>query len=881
MPDDALNDETVMNLVELALARPAGDREVYIRNACGQKTDLFSQVWEYVQWEERMNGFLLESLYPDVPGEPAFEPGDLLDGRFRILREVSQGGMGIVYEATDERLDRRVAVKCAKTGFNKRLPPEVRAASAISHPNVCRIFEIHTTSTPLGDIDFFTMEFLEGETLAARVRRGPLPQAEARAIALQLSAGLAEAHRNGVVHGDLKSSNVILATGPEGTTRAVITDFGLARRPNSAPPAAQAEMQGGTPNYMAPELWKGDQVSPASDVYALGVILYELIAGRQPWPADTPWQDRPTLRPQALGSGWDRVLDRCLNPDPRKRYQEAQEVERALAPGNSRLWIAAGVAAAVLAAVTGVVTHRSSVPRDAVQLAMVPFQSDPADARAAADLFRATNSSLMKLRGNDRISVTVIPASRIEAKRVGTPERARAVLGATHALWVTIAGQNGSIAVDARLIDLRKQVDVKEWKAEFAPDELHFAPAALTGVVSGALHLPHESNEGTVNAAARQDYQEGIAAVRFDSRADDAMAHLQRAVQADPDSPLTRARLAEAEWFRFFVTKNQQWLTEATESARKAELRDPDSATVLRVKGILDANAGRYEDAEAKYRRAIELEPANSDAHRRLGMVLAQHGHPDEALAEYQSALKADPSYHRTYQEIGTFYIALVNYAEAIRYLTRTVQLAPGEANAHYALGVAYMDPGQFSDAEKELTASVGLRETATALGALGEVLLYEGKDREAVPDITRAIQVGPESYQLWFNLGVAYRHLRQQAESTRANRRGLELAEKVMARDPRNGRVRAQLAVLCAALGDRSRAESEIVQALQLSPDNADARWAAAVAYETLRDRDKTIDVLESAPAGVLADLNHWPDVADLHKDPRFLKLLASHQIK
>jgi serine/threonine protein kinase len=129
-----------------------------------------------------MNGFLLDPLYPAASYEHPFEPGELLDGRFRIVREIAQGGMGIVYEAVDEKLQRRIALKCAKTGFRKRLPPEVRNATEISHPNVCKIFEIHTASTRQGEIDFITMEFLDGETLADRLTRAPLPEKEARAI---------------------------------------------------------------------------------------------------------------------------------------------------------------------------------------------------------------------------------------------------------------------------------------------------------------------------------------------------------------------------------------------------------------------------------------------------------------------------------------------------------------------------------------------------------------------------------------------------------------------------------------------------------------------------------------------------------------------------
>ena len=186
MLNKAQDDDLVMNLVELALTRPADQREAYVRSACGNDTNLFDQVWHYVQWEQRMDGFLLDPLYPAASYEHPFEPGELLDGRFRIVREVAQGGMGVVYEAVDEKLQRRIALKCAKTGFGKRLPPEVRHAQEVSHPNVCKIFEIHTAKTSAGELDFVTMEYLEGETLGDRLKRGALPEPEARAIAQQL-----------------------------------------------------------------------------------------------------------------------------------------------------------------------------------------------------------------------------------------------------------------------------------------------------------------------------------------------------------------------------------------------------------------------------------------------------------------------------------------------------------------------------------------------------------------------------------------------------------------------------------------------------------------------------------------------------------------------
>src|SRR5262245_59533213 len=140
MAGKAKDDDLVMSLVELSLAQPPEERESNLRSACNGDSELFERVWSYVTWEQRMNGFLLEPLC-SVLSERRFEPGELLDGRFRILSEVAQGGMGVVYEAIDEKLDRRIAIKSAKAHFRNRLPPEVRHAREISHPNVCKIFE--------------------------------------------------------------------------------------------------------------------------------------------------------------------------------------------------------------------------------------------------------------------------------------------------------------------------------------------------------------------------------------------------------------------------------------------------------------------------------------------------------------------------------------------------------------------------------------------------------------------------------------------------------------------------------------------------------------------------------------------------------------------
>jgi eukaryotic-like serine/threonine-protein kinase len=345
---------------------------------------------------------------------------------------------------------------------------------------------------------------------------------------------------------------------------------------------------------------------------------------------------------------------------------------------------------------------------------------------------------------------------------------------------------------------------------------------------------------------------------------------MERATAADSESPLTFAGLAEAQWFKYFITEEKHWLNRATESVRQAENRYPDLPQVHRIAGLMKYDAGRYEQAIEEYLRAIELDPTNGDAYRRIGEAYQHNNQPEKALAAFHRAIEADPKQYRNHRDLGTFYYDRGDYEEAVKHFGKAVELAQDEPFIRFSLAAAHINLGQFGPAEHEPRLSLRLRETPVALHALGFVLMYQGQDREAVTNITHALNLAPETYLWWMNLGTAYRRLHLKSESARAYRRGLDLAEVEMTNNPRNGLVRAHLAYLCAQTGDRQRAESEIAQSLQLSPNDADTRFIAAITYEVLGRRNDTLSVLASSPGSVLKDLSRWPDVADLHKDSR-----------
>ena len=267
--------------------------------------------------------------------------GQLLAGRYLVRRFVAAGGVGEVYEAEDRERAERVALKIFRAEFasNDHIPwlrREVEMARRVRHPNVCRVFDLVVD----GGLVFLTMEFLEGETLAAYLRReGALSERRALPLVRQMVAGLAAAHAEGVIHRDFKPGNVMVVPRADGPARAVITDFGMARTSSDqrrTTVTVASTMGFGTPAYMAPEQVSGEPAERRADIYALGVVLYELLTGELPFSDESPLamavrktRERP-VSPRRFAPGlrvnWDRAVLRCLDPKPARRFGDVREV---------------------------------------------------------------------------------------------------------------------------------------------------------------------------------------------------------------------------------------------------------------------------------------------------------------------------------------------------------------------------------------------------------------------------------------------------------------------------------------------------------------------------------------------------------------------------
>ncbi len=309
-------------------------------------------------------------------------------GPYEILGPLGAGGMGEVYKALDTRLDRTVAIKVLAPSlagdpiFRERFDREARTISSLDHPHICVLHDVGR----VGDVEYLVMQFLDGETLAARLERGPLPVALALDYASQIAAALDRAHRAGIVHRDLKPGNVMLARAGSGSSTSVkLLDFGLAKAPalaGAAPSAARTMTtpltgQGtivGTLQYMAPEQLEGRDIDARTDIFALGAILYEMLTARRPFDAASQAgvmaaileKEPPPLSAvqPLMPPGLDRIVQRCLSKDPEARWQSAADLAAALSwlradsgvavasasvrPVSRRAWFAAAAVAATL-----------------------------------------------------------------------------------------------------------------------------------------------------------------------------------------------------------------------------------------------------------------------------------------------------------------------------------------------------------------------------------------------------------------------------------------------------------------------------------------------------------------------------------------------------
>ncbi|MEK7405649.1 MAG: tetratricopeptide repeat protein [Acidobacteriota bacterium] len=635
-------------------------------------------------------------------GRTTFSPDQIVAGRFRIVRFIAQGGMGEVYEAADLELGEPVALKTVRPDVTAdermlaRFKQEIQLARKVTHPNVCRMFDLfrHRVAVapgePESEVAFLTMELLRGETLADRLHRdGRMAGPPALRIAGQLAAALGTAHRAGIIHRDFKPGNVLLVPAPEPEeVRAVVTDFGLARTiaPGYHRPALTlAGGVLGTPAYMAPEQVEGGEATAATDIYALGLVLYEMVTGRQPFAAATPFAAAarrlrgPPAPPRShvpdLDPSWDRVILRCLEREPARRFASAEEVAMALRGEPARRpwrgWlVVAGITLLILLSAAIAFFSARRVPEAAVPQASRPSAGQIQARRsiavlgfkdlsgrpdtawlstAFAELLATELSAGGKLRTipGENVARMKVELSVSEAESLGKDSlaRIRKNLGSDFVVLGAYLAVGGKVRLDLRLQDAAAGETiavVTETGSE--PDLLNLVSrtgARLrqqlgagepSAAVLGAVRASYPAKP----AAARL-YAEGLAKLRL-FEAISARNLLEKAVAADPRHPLSHAALAAAWSALGYGEKAKQEAQRAMDLS--ANLSQEER---LWVEGACREISQDWAKAVEIYRSLFSFFPDNLEYGLRLAAAQTSAGKGREALASVEELRKLPP----------------------------------------------------------------------------------------------------------------------------------------------------------------------------------------------------------------------------------------------
>lgn len=662
----------------MSIARPSMSDQDSKLHTNGDPKPVGSDSDESLPPRRDVEDLTFSTVGPPARPFPGFSwaPGDLLANRFRILRFLSRGGMGEVYEAEDLELQERVAVKtilpsiAANPAALEQFKREIQLARKVTHPNVCRIFDLVYDPHPSGPVAFLTMELLDGITLAAyleKVRSVPLD--ETIGLARQIADGLDAVHRAGIVHQDFKPGNVIIVEADDrDRRRAVVTDFGLAF--SAHPGEGRGGPHGGTPAYMAPEQIQGQPLSIAADIYSFGVVLYQLTTGHWPYQAKTlqELQRKKLTQPPILPSTYipdlpvrvERAILRCLARSPQERFLSAPDAVAALEPHRSRwqLLVAASLILTALGSMAGYEWRRIHLISAVPTVAAIGFRNDTGDTQydwLATELSESLTTDLGGSKGIHAVPTDEIASVKTELS-VGqsqTLERedlsnVRQALGANYLLLGRYAavsqGPNLELTVllqDSRgktIGDIHESGPAAEYRnligdaASQIRDKL--GTARLSDTELGELQ-----NLYPIDPQASQLYFQALDKLRsFDATT--ALSLLRRASDREPGNVSIHWGLSDA-WAQ--LKHDPEASTEAQEAAKLAQNGSLPQEFVVLAQARAAEMSKRWDAAVDDYKSLFRLFPQHLNYGLRLASAQIEGSKAMEGLATLGTLAKLSP----------------------------------------------------------------------------------------------------------------------------------------------------------------------------------------------------------------------------------------------
>ena len=695
-------------------------------------------------------------------------------GPYEIIGPLGAGGMGEVWRARDTRLGRQVALKvlpqhlARDAELARRFEREARAVAGLSHPNILTLYDVGTS----GDVSYAVTELLEGETLGARLARGPLPWSTAAEFVTAVADGLAAAHSRGVIHRDLKPENIFVTT----DGRVKILDFGLARQKlvTSRPEESSAPTEGaltdpgwimGTAAYMSPEQARGERADVPSDIFSLGCVLYEAVSGDRPFRGNSSVETMASIlrdpAPKLSDANPDLprelsiLIAHCLEKEPDDRFESARDLAFALRALRE----------------TASAKTPSGRQRPMIDsVAVLPFANasgDP-DAEYLSDGITETIisrlSRLPHLRVMARSTVFRYKASGVDPIAAGRELKVGAVVTGR------IVHRGDDLVVKTELVDLadgsqlwgerhaRKIADVLAIEDEIAERISESLRLKLTGEEKERL-----SRRPTENQEAYRLYLRG----RFfwNKRTEEGLRrgieYFRQAIEADPDYAVAYAGIAHSWAVLGFhaIAPPAEAFPRAKAAASRALEIDPSLAEARDpLAYALHLYDWKWADSEREYRRCLEAGPQDATTHMHYAGLLMALGRFDEALAEARRGQEIDPLSLIIRAATGWFFYLGRRYEDAIREAQKTLEMDPTFAFAHRVVGLASQAISKESQAIEELQKAVEFSGRSTQfLAELGRAYAMSGRREEARRTLEELEEISKSRYVSAYSVAALY----------------------------------------------------------------------------------------------------------------------------
>jgi eukaryotic-like serine/threonine-protein kinase len=740
----------------------------------------------------------VKSRTGEVAVSSVLPEGLQIAGRYRVRKLLGIGGMGAVYRVRDDELERDVALKLIRSDIGEnpealeRFRREIQLSSKVTHKNVLRVYDLGASE----GIRYLTMQFVEGEDLSTTLKRtGRLPTSRLIHIFRQILEGLFAAHEQGVIHRDLKPQNIML----DASDNVFVTDFGLAKSLEQSG-MTQTGVIVGTPYYMSPEQVKGTPIDHRSDIYSVGVILYQMSTGQLPFTGSSPYEvmaQRLHAVPPAAGrlnpdlpAHLGKILERCMVVDPAARYQTVSDVLKDLDSGGfrttlrfevaKRRWLRPALAVALFVGlVAGAVIilrarrTRALEPSDAaasqsVSLAILPFRNASGD--SSIDWLGPSLAEMLLTDVGRSASLRTVPPNRLQQVlrdlRVSSessidPTMARKLAQFSSAdtmVWGQYVKLGNAIRIDATLEDVKRQRSI-HLKAQ-APDQngLQAAVDQLAQSIREGLSLPSDAlaelkatafKPSTRSLDALKSYNEGLQLAR-QGRQSEALKKFQGAIQADSEFALAYARLGQ-------TYSNLGYDTEAEQNSRRAvELSERLPA---QERYLINASHARIvndtEKAISAYESLAKVSPDDTEVNFELAALYEASGAFDQARAHYKRVLERDPKYVAALLASGRVEIKAGNPQGSLDSLNQALSLAiqleqdEEKADVLHAIGTAYKSLDKPSEAQRYYQESLEIRRRigqkrgiAVTLGQMAQVQERLGSLDAALVSYKEALQI-------------------------------------------------------------------------------------------------------------------------------------------